>query len=210
MVPPGAKYFTKMDAMMGYWQIPLAPESQHLTTFITPWGRYRFKRCPMGFISSGDAFCRRGDVALQGIAQVGKVVDDILAWDSESYAEHIDRVYQILCRCLDNNVTLNVDKFLFAEEQLDFCNFIVNSEGIQADPKKVKAIADFPAPTNLTDLRSFFGLVNQLSDFSAEIADAADSLRPLLSPRKEFIWTADHDVAFQKVKAALVSPPTLA
>ena len=208
-IPPGARFFTKCDAMMGYFQIPLAEASQHLTTFVTPWGRYKFLRSPMGFVSSGDVFCRRGDMAFAGIGNHGKVVDDSLMWDF-TYAEHLERVYNFLCRCRDNNITINLDKFIFAEPSTDFCGYQISSEGIEADPKKIKAIAEFPTPSNITDLRSFFGLVNQLADFTPDIASCADALRPLLSPKNEFIWNANHEEAFNKVKQALVSTPTLA
>ena len=61
-VPPGAKFFSKMDCMMGYWQIPLAEESQHLTTFITPWGSYWYLVVPKGLKCSSDNFTDRMDL----------------------------------------------------------------------------------------------------------------------------------------------------
>ncbi|XP_068226633.1 uncharacterized protein [Palaemon carinicauda] len=73
-----------MDALCGYWQIPLAEEDQALTTFITPYGRYCYRRSPMGFSASEDACCRRGDIALQGIQQCVKMgrqqIHKILSW----------------------------------------------------------------------------------------------------------------------------------
>ena len=208
-IPPGVKFFTKMDAIMGFWQLPLDEEAQHLTHFVTDWGVYKFKRCPMGLITSSDVFCHRTDKALSRVDNTGKVVDDILSWDF-TYADHIDRIYDILCRCLDNNVSLNKDKFDFAEAHADYCGYHVTSQGIEADPKKLEAIRNFPSPKNITDLRSFFGLVNQLGDFSSEIACSADTLRPLLSPKNTFIWTENHEQAFNRVKQALVSTPILA
>ena len=82
-VDSSAKYFTTADALCGYWQMELAEEDQHLTTFITPYGRFRHCRGPMGFAATGDAFCLRGDRALQGIQQCVKVVDDILLYDED-------------------------------------------------------------------------------------------------------------------------------
>ena len=72
---PGAKWFTTMDTMMGYFQIPIAEEDQDLTCFITPWGRYKCKRTPMGLVSSEDEYNRRGDLAIDDTTQTVKIVD---------------------------------------------------------------------------------------------------------------------------------------
>ena len=208
-IPPGCKYFSSMDAMMGYFQVPLDEDSQNLTCFMTPFGMYKFLRSPMGFVSSGDVFCRLGDQAIAGIENTGKIVDDILSWD-EDYSMHIDRIYDILCRCSDRNITLNAEKFVFAVPETDYCGYQVSEEGIRVDPKKVQAIAEFPTPKNLTDLRSFFGLANQLSDFSYETVNPAEVLRPLLSPKNEFVWTNAHTLAFEEMRRMLTSTPTLA
>ena len=55
-IPLHQKYFSTMDAIKGYWQVPLAEKSQELTTFITPWGRYKYLRAPMGLSSTGDKY----------------------------------------------------------------------------------------------------------------------------------------------------------
>ena len=208
-VDPRARYFTTMDALYGYWQMKLAEEDQHITTFITPWGRFRFCRGPMGFVATGDEFCRRGDVALAGVEHCAKVVDDILLWD-EDYTTHLERVYEVLVRCRTHGITINAAKFVLAAPEVSFCGYGLSGKGIAADDTKVRAITDFPKPANITDVRSFMGLVNQLGDFSPNIAEAAEPLRALMSPRRTFIWTPDHDVAFERVKKALSRPPVLA
>jgi len=208
-ITPSAKFFTKADALHGYWQMDLAEEDRHLTTFITPHGRYYHCRGPMGFAATGDAYCLRGDLALQGITNCVKVVDDILLFDSD-LPTHLRRVFQMLSRCRAHGITLNKDKFMVAATNVSFCGYNISPEGIAADPEKVAAIRDYPTPSNITDLRSFMGLVNQLADFSPEIAATAQPLRPLMSPKRSFTWTPDHDQAFGKVKAALLSPPVLA
>ena len=208
-IPPGSKFFTTVDALHGYWQLELAEEDQDLTTFITPYGRYKYLRGPMGFAATGDAFCRRGDEALSGLQNCVKVVDDILLYD-EDLMSHLHKVHNILTRCRATGITLNADKFTLATPAVKFCGFIVSADGIAPDPEKVSAIQDFATPANITDLRSFMGLVNQLTEFSPEISAAAQPLRPLMSPRRAFIWTADHDAAFQHVKKAMASPPILA
>ena len=82
-VTPSSRYFTTADALCGYWQLQLAEEDQHLTTFIAPYGRFKHCRGPMGFSATGDAYCLRGDMALQGMENCAKVVDDILLFDSD-------------------------------------------------------------------------------------------------------------------------------
>ncbi|XP_045137194.1 uncharacterized protein LOC123519755 [Portunus trituberculatus] len=64
-----AAWFTILDAKMGYFQIKIADEDQDLTCFITPWGRFKFKRAVMGLVSSGDEYNQRGDKALGDIPQ---------------------------------------------------------------------------------------------------------------------------------------------
>lgn len=208
-VSPSARYFTTADALHGYWQLELHEEDRHLTTFITPYGRFIHCRGPMGFSATGDAYCLRGDMALQGVEHCVKVVDDILLYDDD-FPTHLQRVHQMLSRCRTHGITLNKDKFVVADSRVSFCGYNLSAEGISADEDRVIAIRDFPKPANLTDLRSFMGLVNQLSEFTPDIAAAAQPLRPLMSPKRTFTWTADHDEAFHRVKTALAQPPVLA
>ena len=203
-----SKYFSTLDATSGYWQLRLDEESQHLTTFLTPWGRYQFLRTPMGLVSSGDEFCRRGDEAFAGMSNIEKVVDDILLHD-ETFEDHYNKVVELLERCRKCKISLNPQKFVFAQNEVPYVGYIVGQNGIKADPKKVQAIRHFPRPKNLTELRSFMGLVNQLGNFSSEISCYATPLRSLMKKRNEFLWSSEHDNAFENIRTALVSPPIL-
>ena len=160
-VKSGDKWFSTFDAVQGYWQMILAKEARPLTTFMSHQGRYRFLRCPMGLNATGDEYCRRGDLAIQGLKCVEKVVDDLLV-HSQSLDEHITHVRDLLQRCRETGITLSKKKFNFAKKEVNFVGYIINENGIAADPTKLDAIAKFPAPKNLTELRSFMGLVNQL------------------------------------------------
>ena len=121
-----------------------------LTTFITPCGCFRYVRGPMGFAATEDAFCRRGDLAPQGVLQCIKVVDDILLYD-EDYTKHLCRVNEVHARCRAHGITLNAEKFVLAAPKVRFCCYQLSHDGIAADPEKVLAIRDFAKPINLTD-----------------------------------------------------------
>ena len=64
-------------------------------------------------------------------------------------------------------------------------------------------------PTNVTDLRSFFRFVNQLSSNTMHIAQCLQPLRPLLSTENEFFWGSDHTEAFRLAKQSFTNMPTL-
>ena len=159
-----AKFFTKLDARHGYWQIPHSDQAQPLTTFITPFGRYRLLRNPQGLISAGDEFNRRTDAAFSDIESLGKVVDDCWLYD-DSFLDHYGQVRRTLLCAREHVITLSAKKFELAVPEVEFSGYRLNSDGWVVDATKTTAIRDFPVPTNRTDLRSFLGLVNECSEF---------------------------------------------
>lgn len=208
-VTKDSKFFTTMDAKAGYWQIPIADEDQELTTFITPWGRFKFLRAPMGLSISGDEYNRRGDEALQSSESTAKIVDDILTYELD-YQSHLNNVWKILNKCREYGITLNPEKFNFACDEVEYCGYHLNSEGFTPNRKKIHAIEEFKAPGNVTELKSFLGMVNQLSQFSADISALAEPLRHLLKKGYEWKWNDNHEKSFTAVKEALSKPPVLA
>jgi hypothetical protein len=90
-----AVYFSCFDAVNGYFQIPLDEASQHLTVFMTPWGRYKFQRASMGFCCSSDEFNRRADAAFGHLSNTVRVVDDLLRFD-RSFPAHVRGVCSVL------------------------------------------------------------------------------------------------------------------
>jgi hypothetical protein len=172
-------------------------------------GRFIHCRAPMGYIASGDAYNLRGDKALAGIEAVEKIVDDILAATVGS-PENYQTVRAVLERCREYGITLNPEKFHFAQEEVKFVGYHVLRKGILADPEKLDAIAEFPEPNNRSELRSFMGLVNQLGQFSDSISAAAGPLRDILKRRNEYVWTGAHKNAMEEVKKTLTTTSILA
>ena len=201
-----AKIFTKFDALKGYHQCPLDEESQLLTTFITPFGRFKYLRAPYGISSISEHYNRRMDEAFAGLTGYRRIVDDVVIYDSET-TQHIDHVRQFLQRCTDQQITLNTDKWEFAKREVSFAGFILSPQGYRVDESIIDAITSFPTPGNHTDLRAFFGLANQLSASTATLANLLAPMRPLLSTKNEFTWSPDLEQAFSKAKQALTAAP---
>ena len=209
-VPPDAKYFSVFDASNGYYQVPLDEESKKLTCFITPFCRYELNRGAQGLSCTGDEYNRRNATSLEKIPNARLVVDDVLGYTvSPEQKDHKVLVREFLQVCRERKITLNPNKMLLGQREVKFAGYIVGRDGIKADPEKIIAIKNFPKPKNLTDLRSFQGLVEQLGGFSSDVAEAMTPLRPLMSPKAEFIWNEDHEKAFEAAKLALSKPPIL-
>ena len=98
---------------------------------------------------------------------------------------------------------LNPDKFQFAERSVDFAGFRVSDGTIEPLPKYLDAIKDFPSPTSTTDIRSWFGLVNQVSNY-AQLRDSTAPFKPFLSPHCKFSWSTELESTFQASKEAII------
>ena len=102
-----AKIFTELDAMKGYHQCPLDEESQLLTTFITPFRRFKYLRAPYGISSISEHYNHRMDEAFAGLTGYRRIVDDAVIYDSK-INQHTDHVRRFLQRCTEKHITLNI------------------------------------------------------------------------------------------------------
>lgn len=93
----GAKISSKLDANAGFWQIPLSDESALLTTFITPFGRFCFRRLPFGITSASEHFQRRMTEILAGLPGVVCLIDDMLV-HGKTQEEHDEHLHAVLSR----------------------------------------------------------------------------------------------------------------
>ena len=75
----GAKLFTILDVRIGFWHVVLDESSSFLTTFHTPFGRYRWKRMPFGICSAPEVFQRRMHELIEGLHGIEVITDDFAA-----------------------------------------------------------------------------------------------------------------------------------
>ena len=123
-IPEDAKFFAKLDAVHGYFQLALDEESSYLTTFLIPSGRYRYLRAPMGLSSSSDEWCRYSDFVIESCEFAKKIVDNILIWAPS--LEQLEKcITQILDRCATINVTISKKKFAIGTE-IPFSGFLIS------------------------------------------------------------------------------------
>ena len=157
----------------------------------------------MGLNVSSDKWCRQSDVLIRGIPWARKIVDDTLIW-VKGMEELVIRTRIILDRCRENNITISQEK-LELGKRIHFAGHINSDEGIQPDKEKYAAISRFPRPGSVKDLRSFFGLAQQLASFVPDLAHMTSMLRPLLKKDIAWTWTDNHEKSFQEVKNLLTS-----
>ncbi|XP_043204419.1 uncharacterized protein LOC122371791 [Amphibalanus amphitrite] len=206
---PRSTYKTILDAWNGYHSVPLHEEDRHLTTFLTPWGRYRYCAAPQGYISSGDGYTRRYDEIVMA-ANLShdcytKCIDDTLLW-GDSIEEVFWRTVEWLDMCGRSGITLNSEKFVFAQKTAEFAGFEITPDTVRPSHAFLQSITEFPTPRNLTDVRAWFGVVNHVA-YAFAMADAMLPFRELLKPGK-FTWTDELQALFDMSKRTIVEEVT--
>lgn len=204
----GAKFFTSLDAACGFYQIPLHKESSLLTTFITPFGRYAFRRLPFGITSAPEIFQRKMNETLQGLEGVVIYMDDVLIY-AETEELHDQRLEEVLKVIEGSGLKLNKAKCNFKQRRVRFLGHVIDEEGVRLDPGKVTGIVNFPQPQNVAELKRFLGMVNYLGKYIPNLATVGQPLYELLKTQVEWAWGHTQESAFQRLKTALTTAPVL-
>ena len=199
---PSGSIKTVFDAWNGFHSIRICEEDQYLTTFITEWGLYRYIRGLQGFLSSGDGYNRRVDEITRHFIRLLRCIDDSLVHDV-TLEEHWWRVIEFLEMVGNAGIALNPEKFQFSQETVDFAGFRITKDSVLPLPKYVDSIQDYPTPSNISDIRSWFGLVNQVSHYS-QLRNMMVPFRKFLSPKVKFEWTDELAKLFLESKSRIV------
>ena len=203
-IPPKS-YKTVLDAYNGYHQVPLDEASSKLTTILTEFGRFQYLRAPQGHLASGDAYTRRYDDIISDVPRKHKIVDDVLLYD-KGIEEAFYHVFDYLYLCGENGITIHPGKFKFAQSQVDFVGYNIGCDDYKPSDDMLSAIRNFPMPDNpsLADIRSWFGLVNQVAPFLATapvMAPFRDLLKPSNATGKKVYWDSELQQLFESTKS---------
>lgn len=207
----GKKYFTSLDLKSGYYQIPMAEDSKHLTAFVTPDGHYEYTRMPFGLVNAPAVFQHMINKVLgkDRYELAMPYMDDILS-PAPSIEDGLDKLKRILEALSQAGLTLNLTKCFFFENTLDYLGFEVSEEGIRPGRRKIDAVALFPTPTTVRQVRQFVGLASFFRRFMPNFARIAKPLTALTKSDVQWRWDEDQKNAFEAIKATLTQRPLLA
>ena len=126
----------------------------------------------------------------------------------------------------DLGLTLNAAKCKFGMSSISYVGYDISDKGISVTDKKVKSIVEARVPRDVTELRSFLGLVNFVGNFIPDLSTHAEPLLKLIrnpSTRKStkksakkvrkapmFLWGSEQNAAFLKIKSMMANSETLA
>ncbi len=209
-----AKVFSVVDAKDGFLQVRLDEESSKLTTFSTPFGRYRWLRMPFGISSAPEEFQRRVLEIVEGLAGIETIADDILVFGSgDTYeaaeADHNRNMIALLERCRERKLKLNKNKLRFKCRSIKYHGHLITSEGLKPDPAKVEAITQMPKPDDKKAIKRLIGMANYLAKFCPNLSDVCEPLRRLTVEHAEFVWDREQETAFNTIKQMIATAPVL-
>jgi len=205
-----ATIFSTIDLFSGYHQIPMYPRDQEITSFTTKYGNYYFKVMPFGLTNAPATFQREMNrIFFELINDCVQIyLDDLIVY-SPTIEQHIidlGKVFQIL---RDNKLKLNIEKCSFCKFEVDALGHKVTNKGLLPIDKKIEAINQLKQPENITELRSFLGMVGYYRSFIKNYASISAPLCKLLRKNVPFKWTSEQSESFDKLITALTNAPIL-
>ena len=205
----GSQYFTTLDFKSGYWQVPIKEEDKEKTAFHTSSGQlYEFNQLPFGLCNAPATFSRLMDRTLAGLACniCLYYLDDIIVF-SATWAKHLERLRAVFEHLRRTNLKLGAHKCHLASREVSFLGYKVTTEGLEPEPRLMEAISKLPPPINVSEVRSFLGLVGYYKRFIKRFSDKAAPLNALLRKDQAWKWMQECQEAFKTLKEEIASRP---
>lgn len=206
----GSKFFTTLDLYGAFHQIPLERESKQYTAFSTSWEKYHFNSVPFGLVSSPYAWLKTIHSVLRGLIghNVFVYMDDIIIF-ARTIETHLDILKKVLENLMKHKLKLKIDKSKFLKDRVIYLGFIISTEGLMTDPKKIESIKKFPRPHNVKEVQSFLGMCNYYRRYIKDYASLGKPLYNLCKKDTEFKWDSKCETSFNEFKQILSNPPIL-
>lgn len=206
----GSQYFTILDASRGYLQVQMFAGDVAKTAFTCHRGLFEFTRMPFGCSGAAATFQRLIDRVL-GEAKwryAMAYLDDIVVY-SRTFEEHIRHLEDVLTRLQDAGITLNPKKAQIAETRVSLLGFTIDSGRVLPCEEKVRALLEYPSPTDIKALRRFLGMVNYYRQFIPNCAALQAPLTALLRKNARWSWSQEQEGAVRALINALVDTAEL-
>ena len=209
----GSVWFSTLDLLSGYWQVPLDADAQEKSAFVTRGGLWRWKVLPFGLTSAPATFERLMEGVLKGLQWKTLLLylDDVVVFSTD-FESHLERLSEVLNRFRSANLKLKPSKCEIFQKEVKYLGHVVNAEGISTDPAKVQAVHEWEAPRCPQEVRSFLGFVGYYRRFCPDFATVAKPLTQLTEKRErgDFPWGPEEQAAFEQLKAFITTSPVLA
>lgn len=204
----GGKTFSELDLSHAYEQMLLDEESKQYVTINTHKGLFQYNRLPYGVSSAPGIFQRTIDSLLQGIPHTGALLDNVLV-TGETEEEHLENLEKVFQRVAESGLRLKRSKCQLMKPSIQCLGHVVDEEGFHPVEAKVRAIRDAPEPSNVSELKSFLGMINFYGKFLPNLSTALEPLHRLLRKDYTWRWGKDQSNAFQTAKDLLQSANVL-
>lgn len=204
----GYRFYIVLDLKGAYMQVKLSRNSREILTITTHKGLFEFLRMPFGVKPASQIFQAVIDSILQGISNIFSYIDDLII-GANSIEELISILKKVLDRFRKYGVKANWEKCHWFCTRVLFLGHIISRDGLNPNPDKIRAIVEAPPPTNITQLKSFVGLVNYYSKFVSELSIMLRPFYDLLRKGAKWEWSENCGKAFEKCKRALVDARVL-
>ena len=207
----GNLWFSKLDANSAYWQVPLDPSTKQKTAFRTRLGLFEFNRLPFGLCNAPSTFARVMELTLKGMhwKSVLVFIDDICVL-GRSEQDHLNNLREVFSRFRQYGLKLKPSKCLLFQKEVEFLGRLVRTDGVTLTDHSISTIMEWKTPSSVKEVQQFIGLANYHRSFFKNFSLVAEPLNKLLkSKAKDFVWGAEQEESFLKLKQGLTSPPVL-
>ena len=206
-----AKFITTLDLTRGYWQVPMAKTSRHLTAFTTPFGLFQFRVMPFGLQGAPATFQRLMDRVLKGLECYSAAYIDDLVTHSRTWGEHLDQVRNVLQRLREAGLTAKPSKCQFGMAQCVYLGHIVGNGAVRPERSKLQGVEAFSTSKSKKEVRCFLGLTGYYRKFIPDYASIAAPLTDLTKKNapNQVVWNERCEASFKRLKDLLCSAPVL-